>query len=294
MKKLFQYVLDHYRDGTKKVDSDTKIYEILIKDIPKTIKNFLNRDEDLMVQGSMGRGNKTDYPWVSILNKDITRSTQEGLYVVYLFRSDMKGFYLTLSQGITNFEKKYGKDKYKYLEKVSNYFKQEFNKNIKFSKDPIDLNATRGSRGYGYEKSTIISKYYESNNFTEEELFSDLSDMIDAYDLIYQHMQDSSYDTLINAVINEKNIYMPAYEAIPSIGFKLEEATGYPRYSKKQLIEVKAKSEKSTRFKRIVEGSNTKIDYLKKAQQDAYTGLEGEMLVLSYEQDRLNKLGLSD
>ena len=35
------------------------------------------------------------------MDKNITQSTQYGLYMVYLFKSDMTGFYLSLNQGIT-------------------------------------------------------------------------------------------------------------------------------------------------------------------------------------------------
>ena len=38
------------------------------------------------------------------MDKNITQSTQYGLYMVYLFKRDMTGFYLSLNQGITFFE----------------------------------------------------------------------------------------------------------------------------------------------------------------------------------------------
>lgn len=294
MKNLFQNILDNYIDGTNKVNNDSKIYKILVNQIPKEISTILNRTRDLSVHGSMGKGNKTVFPWISILNKNITRTTQEGIYVVYLFKSDMTGFYLTLNQGITNFERKFGRDKYKYLDKVTEYFKSEFEDTFDFSKGLISLNANKNTRGSLYERSTILSKYYETNNFTEEELIDDLKSMIEAYDLIYSHMQDSSYDTLINDVINGDKIYIPVYDAIPAIEHKLQETPGYPRNQNKRLIEVQAQAEKSKKFKRIIEGSNTKMDYLHKAQQDAYTGLEGENLVLIYEQERLINLGYPD
>ena len=53
----------------------------------------------------MGQGNKTQYPWIDIMDKNITQSTQYGLYMVYLFKRDMTGFYLSLNQGINFFEK---------------------------------------------------------------------------------------------------------------------------------------------------------------------------------------------
>lgn len=34
----------------------------------------------------MGQGNKIQYPWIAIIDKNITQSTQYGLYTVYLFK----------------------------------------------------------------------------------------------------------------------------------------------------------------------------------------------------------------
>ena len=55
----------------------------------------------------MGQGNKTQYSWIAKMGKNITQSTQYGLYIVYLFKRDMTGFYLSLNQGITFFKEEY-------------------------------------------------------------------------------------------------------------------------------------------------------------------------------------------
>ena len=117
MKNLFQDVLDNYIDNNKIVDSNSNVYKTLINEIPMALKSFLNRN-DFIIKGSMGQGNKSLYPWVAILNKNITTSTQKGLYIVYLFKKDMSGFYITLAQGITNFENLYKNKKYEYAVKA--------------------------------------------------------------------------------------------------------------------------------------------------------------------------------
>ncbi len=43
------------------------------------------------------------------MDKNITQLTQYGLYMVYLFKKDMAGFYLSLSQDIIFFLKEYSK-----------------------------------------------------------------------------------------------------------------------------------------------------------------------------------------
>lgn len=74
MDKLFKYILENYIDGSNKVDSSTKLYEVLVKTLPTKIESILSRS-DIIVKGSMGNGNKAQYPWIAIMNKSITEST---------------------------------------------------------------------------------------------------------------------------------------------------------------------------------------------------------------------------
>ena len=124
MDKLFKFILENYNDGSEKVDKTTELYNVLIKRLPNKIEYTLGIT-DLIVKGSMGQGNKTQYPWIAIMDKSITQSTQYGLYMVYLFKRDMSGFYLSLNQGITFFEKEYGKQRYTNAALVADYFRSQ-------------------------------------------------------------------------------------------------------------------------------------------------------------------------
>ena len=124
MYELFQYVLENYDDGTKIVNSQTKLYDVLCNKIPAKLRSILKR-KDFIVKGSMGQGNKNTYPWVSIMNSNVTNTTQKGLYIVYLFKKDMSGFYISLNQGITNFKNLFKTKRYEYAMGVANYFKSQ-------------------------------------------------------------------------------------------------------------------------------------------------------------------------
>ena len=293
MLEYVKTIINDFHSSPRKIDSKSKIFKNITSDMPLYLSSFLLRD-DLKIYGSMGKGYKTDYPWIAILNKDITTTTQEGLYIVYLFRSDMKGLYLTLSQGITNFERNFGRKKYDYAVKVANYFKQEFFDLSEFSLNPIDLASKKGSLGYGYEKTTILSKYYCATELNEDEMLFDLKKMLEVYDSIYQHMGSKTYNQVIESVLFDENVYYSSDKAISDIRHILREESSYPRDNIKRLTQVRPLEERSTKLKKIVNGAQTKIDYVKKAAQDAYTGLEGEELALSYERDRLTQLGLYD
>ena len=294
MQKQFQDILNGYLGLKTKVDNTDPLYRELVRELPKEIAARLGNRKELSVKGSMGQGNKTDYPWVSILNKNMTISTQNGIYVCYLFRRDMIGFYLVLQQGITYFEKEYKREKYRVAELVSNYLRDEIGP-TKFSNGPIDLSAKKSSLGYGYEKTTILSKYYQSNSFNEKELVDDLSSMISIYDDIVKHSGTNSYETIVENILeyervkNQKDLTLDSDTAEQIIKDSIDEDGFEPYDFNRRLKEVQPKVDRSERFARLTNPIPKKIDYLKKAEEDAKTGLLGEKLVLAYEKERLLK-----
>jgi len=294
MQQEFQFILNNYIDGSVKVDSSSPVYKKLVKELPKELTKLLGNRNDLIVKGSMGQGNKTSYPWISILNTSHTTTTMRGIYVVYLFKKDMSGFYLTLNQGITNFANLYHSKKYEYAQKVSNYYKQELQDSI-FSKDDIHLGDGKKDMGYGYERTTILSKYYKSNNFTYESLKQDLLNMINCYDYVIKHLDTYKYDDVIKKVIGyEQSPFVKADVAIQEIKESIEESGESTQDLDKNLIEQLPLVDRSDKFKRITSPIVRKVDYFKKAKVDALNGEKGELLALKEETSRLTKLGRPD
>ena len=81
-------------------DIDKEVSELINRTIPQEISSYLD-DYKYLVNGSVGKGRATKTPWIAILDKEITTSTREGVYIVFLFSSDYKHVYLTLNQGTT-------------------------------------------------------------------------------------------------------------------------------------------------------------------------------------------------
>ena len=292
LKDSFQFVLDNYITEDTKVSNASHLYDKLVHEIPMAIRSIFPFKKDLTAKGSMGQGNKTDYPWVSILNRNITTSTKFGLYIVYLFKKDMSGFYLALSQGITYFTDTFGRKKYDAARKVVKYF-QDRTDDAYFSKELIKLVGTRkGTLGYGYEQATVLSKYYESGNFTEEELIDDYKHMLAIYDEIYQNMDTDSYNEIIDRIITftktQKEHLVLAEDAIEDIREALTPIDGQPYDFSKQLKQVQPYVDKSTKYKEITNPLIKKTDYIKKAKSDAEIGYLGELLVLEHEKQRLS------
>ncbi len=63
---------------------------------------------NLLVNISVGQGNWATVPWIALLNTKITRSTQEGIYVVFLITTKLDRIFLTLNQGTTTLVRELG------------------------------------------------------------------------------------------------------------------------------------------------------------------------------------------
>jgi MrcB-like, N-terminal domain len=80
---------------------------VITQRLPELLTSFVEetgRDiSRYRVYGSVGQPNWTlaYIPWVAILRRDITRSTERGYYVVLLFSQDMQSCFLSLNQGFT-------------------------------------------------------------------------------------------------------------------------------------------------------------------------------------------------
>ena len=69
-------------------------------EIPKILEWIFPKDT-YKIKGSIGQGRVTQCPWIAIMHTDETQSTQEGVYIVFLFSEDLKRVYITLAQGVT-------------------------------------------------------------------------------------------------------------------------------------------------------------------------------------------------
>jgi 5-methylcytosine-specific restriction enzyme A len=139
-------------------------------------------NEKYLIEGSIGQGNPVEIPWIGVFDKDITRSAQHGYYIVYRFKSDMSGVYLSLIQGWNQFEKKFGLRKGRNeITQNAKYAKSLLKGDQGFSYYPIDLNA-KNYLGKGSELGTICSVYYAADNMpSDTDLINDLRNLIGVY-----------------------------------------------------------------------------------------------------------------
>lgn len=289
MNILFKRFLDTYLDGEKYDNKDKEYHQILCHDIPGQIRELIHK-ETYKIKGSCGASNKNEVPWIEIFNKNITEGAQKGIYIVYLFKADMSGFYLCLGQGVSNL-KKYKKNKTEYMIKVANYFKEMTDTQL-FSKKGIDLNS-KTQNGKNYAKVNVLSKYYDKNKIDEYDFEKDLIELIKIYEQIYNDMNGLSYDEIIENIIGQiEEEEIKAEEAIKLINEVLE--NDEKPENDALLTEIEIPQLKRRVYKKLSKKRVSKIDHVKKAKKDAKTGLSGEELVLAYEKEKMLKHNRSD
>ena len=69
-------------------------------DIPTVLEHFFSKGT-YKIKGSIGQGRVTQCPWIAIMHGDETQTTQEGVYIVFLFSENLRKIYITLAQGVT-------------------------------------------------------------------------------------------------------------------------------------------------------------------------------------------------
>ena len=78
-------------------------------DLKKAVEFVTNKHtSSLTLKASAGAGRWADVPWLAILDNEITKTSQNAFYPIYLFKADGSGVYLSLNQGKTIPIKKYG------------------------------------------------------------------------------------------------------------------------------------------------------------------------------------------
>jgi hypothetical protein len=140
----------------------------------------------LRVNWSVGQGNWASIPWITFLDERETKTTQNGVYPVFLFQEDMGGVYLTFNQGVTTLKKTHGTIEARRILRERARKLQEFCVDAEANGFLLDfgisLHAAKGL-GKEYEYSTVAYKLYEKGSVPrDEEIIADIDYLLDVYD----------------------------------------------------------------------------------------------------------------
>ncbi|PTV97832.1 dynein-related subfamily AAA family protein [Halanaerobium saccharolyticum] len=159
--------------------------DLMRHQLPEFLEEKLSSNykiDNYIIKGSIGMGNWAKVPWLAIMNKDITTTTQEGVYVVYLFSQDMERVYLTFNQGVTRSTKE---------EFTNNRDKLRSKMDLGDFKTDNEIDLAESGKGKAYELSNICYNKYEAeqlinNQIPESELIDDLIQMMKIYQRYYE------------------------------------------------------------------------------------------------------------
>jgi len=192
---MIKETLEHIGNGyllAKTEDLSANPMAEYIKVAGKQFKQFVPKNllKNFTVKGSAGIQNTwADVPWIAFMDTNITKSTQDGYYITYLFSVDMKTVTLSLGQGITNVVNALGqKDASKEFRNRANFIISRIKEGQKhFSTDIPDLksNLSNSHRPRNYEQTSSYSVTYDLSDLPKEEkLKFDLVKLIELYCLL--------------------------------------------------------------------------------------------------------------
>jgi len=136
-----------------------------------------------VIKGSVGQGKWATVPWVAIMDTRLTKTTQSGIYIVYLFAGDGSSLYLTLNQGCTDIIQKKGRNAaHKEMVHTAHKVRKMISTPLGFTSAN---NITPGNDFY--ESGCIFYKQYKAGCLPDDEtLIADLRVLLNAYIEYYE------------------------------------------------------------------------------------------------------------
>ena len=277
-------VLEQYGSQRNEPFEDNELAKFIRENAEGAIPKNLFPREEYKIHSSCGQGKWAEIPWVAVFYKDLSESAQKGYYIVYLFRADGKGVYVSLNQGYTHFTQLFkSKEAKGKIEKVSKYWHANLNflsnKNDHgFTVDPIDLKP-KNKRGLpeGYELGNICSKFYSMDKFSSisnKELLKDLEYLKMMFTELRGLMSPINFEDFNNNIL--ENVLLEDLEIRI-----IKKGLSVNKLGKKVSIPTGLSLSKTKSDPKIV-----KKDYVKELERNTKQGVEAERLVLNLEIER--------
>ncbi|MFA2820580.1 MrcB family domain-containing protein [Bacillus wiedmannii] len=225
LREKFLTVMNEYLQARTERFAGHKMGSVVRNEMTTEITRlpFIDHNQ-YVVTGSIGQGNWAAVPWLAIMNKDITTSTQRGYYIVYLFSEDMERLYLTLAQGVTETSKE-------EMQKIKEEIREQIHMSQKVKKDDeIFLGTSQKAKGYANSTAAYIS--YDSNKMpSEKELVEDLEEMLRYYEGFIAYKEEGIKYEMI---YERKEVYLDQQSIIDHVSSYIQSKGFF--YEKKDLI----------------------------------------------------------
>ncbi len=225
LREKFLTVMNEYLQARTERFAGHKMGSVVRNEMTTEITRlpFIDHNQ-YVVTGSIGQGNWAAVPWLAIMNKDITTSTQRGYYIVYLFSEDMERLYLTLAQGVTETSKE-------EMQKIKEEIREQIHMSQKVKKDDeIFLGTSPKAKGYANSTAAYIA--YDVNEMpSEKELVEDLEEMLRYYEGFIAYKEEG---TKYEMIYERKGVYLDQQSIIDHVSSYIQSKGFF--YEKKDLV----------------------------------------------------------
>ncbi|MEI5876194.1 MrcB family domain-containing protein [Bacillus paranthracis] len=225
LREKFLTVMNEYLQARTERFAGHKMGSVVRNEMTTEITRlpFIDHNQ-YVVTGSIGQGNWAAVPWLAIMNKDITTSTQRGYYIVYLFSEDMERLYLTLAQGVTETSKE-------EMQKIKEEIRKQIHMSQKVKKDDeIFLGTSPKAKGYANSTAAYIA-YDATKMPSEKELVEDLEEMLRYYEGFIAYKEEG---TKYEMIYERKEVYLDQQSIIDHVSSYIQGKGFF--YEKKDLI----------------------------------------------------------
>lgn len=161
-----------------------EVKQIISHNLPSLFSELFNIEE-FYITGSIGKGRQTRTPWVAIMDRSITTTTQKGVYIVFLSSSDFSKFYISIGQG-TTVEGIFGRrsGKRDIIEQ-----REQIRQKLSLSNPLLNTDNQIEVADEKYKESIICSSLWSLDSV------SDKIELIDLYKNLYKEYKDRCLDS---------------------------------------------------------------------------------------------------
>jgi len=162
-------------------------FGLVTRSLRDAVAAIVQDEQTYKIEGSVGRGNWAETPWVSVFDLNITDSATRGVYLVYLIREDGTRVYLSLNQGCTRVRKEVGR---RYREVLAGLAREYLDllphdELADLITGPIELGEGRTDLTPGYESGNIAAVAYNRDAVPADTvLAADLHRMLTLYSVL--------------------------------------------------------------------------------------------------------------
>lgn len=208
MKEIIESILHNYNHNTNtNRPSSNVIMNQVKRDLPAEImKNLALPYSIYKTVGSYGAGVITETPWVALFDQRLAQSAKRGFYIVYLFKKDMSGVYLSLNQGTTYLTEKFkGKKPREKMKQIAEYIRDnlELTESVVVNLDLVSITGNAKN----YEAANIAAYYYDFKVVPDNHtLIQDLNKMISYLNQIRKLKGMRDHERFLDDVIYQEII----------------------------------------------------------------------------------------